>query len=218
MRTKALLGAAIIAAGLATSMAQNVYSLNVVGYYNVTIPAGGFAMVANQLDTTNNTLAALIPTAPDGSAFIKWNGTSYQTALYDELEPGWLPAERQNDTLNPGEGAFFKNSSAQPLTLTFVGEVVQGNTTNTLPAGFAIRSLVTPQAGSLAGDFGLPSNEDGAAIIKWDTAQQKYSTFLYDELEPGWLPAPGPAVGVGESFWSQRQADGSWVRDFTVPE
>jgi hypothetical protein len=38
MRTKTLLVAAVLAAGLATSMAQNVYSLNVVGYYNVTIP------------------------------------------------------------------------------------------------------------------------------------------------------------------------------------
>src|ERR1043165_8066346 len=57
MRTKTLVCAAILAAGLASSMAQsNVYSLNVVGYYNVVIPGGTKVMVANQLNTTNKPL------------------------------------------------------------------------------------------------------------------------------------------------------------------
>src|SRR5438270_9330702 len=40
MRTKTLLCMAALAAGVATSMAQNVYSLNIVGYANVPNPVG----------------------------------------------------------------------------------------------------------------------------------------------------------------------------------
>src|ERR1035437_742604 len=52
MRTKVLLCAAAMAASLASSMAQNVYSLNVVGYVNVTLPAQQFYAVANPLDAS----------------------------------------------------------------------------------------------------------------------------------------------------------------------
>ena len=67
MRTKVLLCAAALAASLASSMAQNVYSLNVVGYYNVTIPQNGLYMIANQLNTTNNTLDNVFANVADGS-------------------------------------------------------------------------------------------------------------------------------------------------------
>src|SRR3954470_8755678 len=74
MRTKALLCAAALAAGAATSMAQsNVYSLNVVGYYNVPVPANQLVLVANQLNTTNNTIAGLIQ-GPPNAQFYKYNG------------------------------------------------------------------------------------------------------------------------------------------------
>ena len=48
-------------------MAQaNVYSLNVVGYYQVTLPADQFTLVANQLDTGNNYISNVIPNISDG--------------------------------------------------------------------------------------------------------------------------------------------------------
>mgnify|MGYP007030112661 CR=1 FL=1 len=197
-------------------MAQNVYSLNVVGYYNVTVPAKGFAMVANQLVTTNQTLAGILPTAPDGTLFIKWDGAAYSTANYDELEPGWLPAGAGSRTFDLGEGAFIKNVTDAPMTITFVGEVKQGQTQTSLPLGYSIVSLSTPQAGALP-SFDYPY-EDGALVIKWDKVSQGYKTYNYDELEPGWMPST-PAVEVGEAFWSKRvTAPASWVRNFTVPQ
>src|SRR6267142_1053774 len=75
MRTKTLL-AAVLAAGVAASaVAQsNVYSLNVVGYYNVSMGAGQKVLLGNQLNTTNNTLAGVIPNPPPLSQFFKFNG------------------------------------------------------------------------------------------------------------------------------------------------
>src|SRR5262245_9396280 len=75
MRTKTLLCAAALAAGVATSMAQsNVYSLNVVGYVNVTTLGGGnFNMMANPLNNTNNSLTNLFAVAQDGDSIFTWD-------------------------------------------------------------------------------------------------------------------------------------------------
>ena len=74
MRTlKALACATALVAGVATSMAQsNVYSLNVVGYYNVPVTANQYVMIANQLNTTNNTIGSLLPNGPIGANLLKW--------------------------------------------------------------------------------------------------------------------------------------------------
>ena len=77
MRTKTtLVAAAILAAGIASSMAQaNVYSLNVVGYVNVTVQGGGaYNLIANPLNnTTGNTLTNIFsgPQSPS-SQVLKW--------------------------------------------------------------------------------------------------------------------------------------------------
>src|SRR5581483_447895 len=85
MRTKTILLSALLGlASGAAAMAQttNVYSVNAVGYINVTCPPG-FTMIANQLMTTNTTLAGLIPTAPDGTGFYKFVGNNFQVYTFD---------------------------------------------------------------------------------------------------------------------------------------
>jgi len=215
MRTKALLGAAILAAGLATSMAQNVYSLNVVGYYNVTVPAGGgLKMVVNQLDTTNNTLAALIKNVPDGTQFFKWTGSTYDGALYED--PGTGGEWSKSFDLPPGDGGFLKNNSGTALTITFVGEVKQGNLTNAVPAGYNIEGSIVPQAGKLSTDLKLPA-ADGDQVFKWTGGT--YAGYLYEDPGTGgeWSPSE-PTADVGEGFFSRKNAAINWVRNFTVPQ
>jgi hypothetical protein len=211
MRTKTLLCLAALAAGAATSMAQsNVYSLNVVGYINVTVPANGFALIANQLNTTNNTIGALIPTASDGAQFFKYNA-GYTAYTYDGLSAAWTPDG--NATLNPGEGGFFKNNTASAVTLTFVGEVMQGSLTNTLPKGYAIRSSIVPQAGTLTA-LGVPG-EDGDQVFTYNAG---YTTYTYDGLSAAWTPSE-PTIAVGQSFFikkSTTSVTNVWIRNFTV--
>lgn len=209
MRTKALLVAATFAAGLATSMAQNVYSLNVVGYYNVTVPANSFALIANQLNTTNNTLASLLPAPPDGTQFYKFTGSGWNAYVFDALEGAWQPDG--NVTLNPGEGGFIKNNTSAPMTITFVGEVLQGSLTNPIPAGYAVRSSMVPQAGALP-DLAFPA-QDGDQVFLFTGSG--YSSFVYDGLENAWTPS-NPTVSVGQAFFSRKAAAVDWVRNFTV--
>jgi hypothetical protein len=215
MRTKALLCLAALAAGVVTASAQ-VYSLNVVGYINVTVPANGFAMIANQLDSGNNTLGSLIPIAPDGAQFFKYNG-SYTASTYDGLGQVW---DNPGITLNPGEGGFFHNNTASALTLTFVGQVMQGTLNNPLPAGYAIRSSIVPQQGTLQ-DLGIPitgagTPSDGDQVFVYNGG---YSASTFDSLIPGWDTAGspgGPTIAVGQAFFIKSATAYTWTRSFTV--
>ena len=208
MRTKVLLCAAALAASLASSSAQ-VYSLNVVGYYNVTVPAGGFFMIANQLNTTNNTLRGLLPARPDGSQFFKYAG-GYAAAASDGVD--W----DTDFTLNPGEGGFYKDvTGGSGQTLTFVGEVLQGPLTNTLPVGNSIRSSIVPQEGKLTADLGVPG-EDGDQVFVYNNGYAAFANDGVDWDNPG---GGGPTIKVGQGFFYKKVTGGtatSWVRNFTV--
>jgi phage-related tail fiber protein len=212
MRTKVLLCAAALAASLASSMAQNVYSLNVVGYYNVTIPANGFYMVANQLNTTNNTLAALVPNATEGTGFFKYNGGySGDTFSFGAWGDG-------TQTLNPGEAAFFRDAGGgSGQVFTFVGEVLQNTSpglVNTLPIGNSIRASMVPQAGTMIA-LAVPGEEGDGVFVY--TGGYSGDTFSFGAW--GQNGGNGPNVAVGQGFFYKKAVGGvstSWVRSFTV--
>src|SRR5215831_13343879 len=159
------------ATGTMTATAQsNVYALNVVGYVNIAIPANQYVMIANQLNTTNNTIASLLPNPPDGTILSKFDNVFHAYAL-DDAVGAWTPDG--DATLNPGEGCFFKSPLA--TTLTFVGEIRQGTLTNTLPIGqYVIRSSIVPQAANPT-VLGVPA-EDGDILQLF---HGKYSAYVY---------------------------------------
>jgi hypothetical protein len=151
MRTKALfVAAAFGAAGLVSSMAQ-VYSVNVVGYVN-TVLKPGYNLIANPLETTANTVADLFP-GVDGMSVFKFVDGTYQIANYDAGLGEW---DNPAITLNPGEGAFVFNPTDADVTVTFVGEIVEGTKTNELPVGWSMKSSQVPQAGGLVSALGFP--------------------------------------------------------------
>jgi len=98
MRKTALLSLAALAAGALTASAQNVYSLNIVGYVNV--PVQPFNnLIANPLDNgAGNSASAILNLAPlndndwngsppagtlDQITVLWFNGTSFQNAYYE---------------------------------------------------------------------------------------------------------------------------------------
>jgi len=222
MRTKALLlAAAFAAAGVATSMAQ-VYSVNAVGYVNVTLKRG-FNLVANPLDAgAGNTMGNLAKNiqgqtfAPDGSRIFKFRNdlNRFVDAIADAGE--WLPANVASETIVPGEGFFFFNPNAADLTLTFVGEVKQGTAlANPLPRGFSIKSNIVPQEGTVQA-FGMPA-QDADRYFKYDATAQRYFDWIFDAGE--WVGSAGalPPLKVGEAFLLFRGTSaGTWTRSFNV--
>jgi hypothetical protein len=205
MRTKTLLLSAVLGVAIvATSLAQ-VYSVNVVGYVNKDIPAG-LSMIANPLKSTSDTLGALIPAPPLFSNFYKWNGAGFDIATFTLA--GWdLPAL----TLNPGEGAFLNTDSA--FTITFVGEVMEGNLVNPIPALLSIRASMVPQAGTIEA-LGLTTLGLFDNLYKWDASTTNW--VIYTLAPAGWDPSV-PSVAIAEPVFIYANAACSWDRNFTVP-
>jgi hypothetical protein len=212
MRTKTLLlAAATLAAGLATSTAQTVYSQNVVGYINQVIPVG-FSMIANQVDYdgtgTNNTLANIFPSAPINTHVYKFTDAGYSVYTY---VGSWVP--NSSLTLNPGEGVFINNPGPNPITNTFVGTVLQGTFTNAVPVGFSMKGYNVPISGVIGPNgLGYPA-ATGDHIYTWTGTNYQIFTYLGGST---WVPSE-PTINVGQSFFINRFGTSTnWVVNFTV--
>jgi hypothetical protein len=212
MRTKTLLLTAVLAAlGSASSLAQ-VYSVNAVGYINLSLRQG-YNVMANQLNGTNNKLGTLVPNAPDTTEAFKWDGAAQQFKSWVKITGvGWLGTDPEPD-VNPGEAVIL--NLAAPLAVTLVGEVPQGqNLTVNLAAGYSLVSSIVPQSAALE-TIGLPTADQDTVFILNATGAYDSWVFL---TGVGWLGSiPGsPTPKVGEGFWMQKTAAAVWTRNFSV--
>ena len=206
MKTKVLLIGAALGLAVATASADAVYSSNVVGYVNVDIVAG-WNMIANPLDSGNNVLSNVIPTAPYNTAVYKMVNGAYQITSFDEDEEAWL----DDFTLNPGEGVFVNTPEA--FTVTFVGEVKAGTHSVELPAGWSIVSSPTPVAGSLS-EIGLSSAVDFNDAV-YQFTPNGYNISVYDEDEEDWY-GDVENIAVGEAFFMKKANASTWTRTFEI--
>jgi len=203
MKTKTSILAALVAmAGSFSLLAQtNVYSLNVVGYVNVTV-GNGLSIIANPLTGATNTVAALFPNVPDQTAIYTFNGT-FQGNSFEF--GAW---SNPNQILLPGEGFFIYNPTTQ-YTNTFVGEVSSGSLTNPIPNGLSLRASQVPQSGLIQTVLGyIPG--DGDAIYQYHQGSG-YSGASFEF--GGW--SQEPTVGVGEGFFVyNNNPSRNWTRTF----
>jgi hypothetical protein len=186
-------------------MAQ-VFSANIVGYYNRTIPGNQFALLASQLKNGSNNISSIISGSHDGDLLYVWTGSGYASAQYLE-GIGWDP-DRE---IPPGTGFFYKNTFSNAVTLTFVGEVSTGSLSNSLPAGLSLKGAIVPQAGDLETIHGIQGG-NGDFIYKWTgTGYSTQNPQYFDGV--GWDPAPVVVVGEG-FFYKNAGAAKTWVRTF----
>jgi hypothetical protein len=233
MRTKTLLlTAALTAAGVATSMAQ-VYSVNMVGYINQSIPAG-YSMLANHLNNSpDNLVVTLFPAPPDGTTVYKFDPASggYAIATYIDPASGGTGWEGVVDmTLGPGEGCFFQSPSS--FTHTFVGEVQLASNLS-IGAGYQIVSSVLPQSLPLQGaaNDGVPAAPvglgftpaDNDTVYRFDSASGGYLIDTYIDPASGGTGWEGASAGapptpqIGEAFWISHSGPvNPWSRNFVV--
>jgi archaellum component FlaG (FlaF/FlaG flagellin family) len=236
MRTKVLICAAALAASLASSMAQNVYSLNVVGYVNVTLPHGKFAVIANPLDAsmggtiaTGNDMTNLfnINTAPliaNGSKIQQFISSisDYGSAInYASTTKKW----GSNFSMPPGNSVLYYNNGAADTVVTFTGQVPQGTySVTTLGRGqFTFTGSPIPIGGDVTNSttaVGLtPANGDTIAtfnsaisdwnsVTKWASTTKKWSSST--------TSAGGIAPGQGFLYYNNGAAANNWVSNFTV--
>jgi hypothetical protein len=208
MRTKTLvIAAAIAAVGAATSMAQ-VFSVNVVGYVNVTVPAGKYKIIANQLNNGGNTIEQVISNAPGGFIVYAYNNATQSFLIngYD-ADFGW---DDPAMVVAPGMGLFVRAPAGANANITFVGEVPQGTLNTPVGRNFSLLASQVPQAGRLQTDLGF-TPQVGDIVYRY--RNDRYLVSNFDEF--GWDEEP--ALEVGEGFYMFRSGNaGTWTRTFNV--
>jgi hypothetical protein len=228
MRTKTLiLTAALSIAAAATSMAQAVYSVNIVGYINLNIPAG-LSMIANQLDDSGSPRNQVqnILGNPSGNVTVNFFNPAtgnYDQSTYDPFGgptggPIWFDGNR---ILEPGGGAFV--DSVDAFTATLVGEVRLVSSLS-IPPGLSIRSSVIPQSAPVTAmgfPFDLPAAPDPVTIYRYNRTTGGYDSSSYDPFGGPtggaiWFPSP-PSPNIGESWFVDNAGASAliWPRTFT---
>jgi hypothetical protein len=205
-------------------MAQ-VYSVNAVGYINLTLRPG-FNMGANQLNRTPNNAVNTVITGglqPD-SQILKYinNPPSYDLEFWDGTKfveaDGTTPG---NMVINPGEGFFLFNADTANATVTLVGEVPQGATTVAIPSNFSAISSVVPQSLALTAANGFPQTAE-AQYISFNSTTQNYDNIVFNNggawvLADGVTVAPTPTPAVGQGFfYFNPEGPTTWNRSFSV--
>jgi len=222
MRTKVLLGLAVLTAGVATSMAQsNVYSLNIVGYANVPTPAGyAFHTAPFRVTTSANQAATDILPANtgqyDGNTILTWTGSGWSPANMDSASPTGFSDNGGNPIPAPlltgGKGYLYYNGQGVSNNITYVGEVRSGTNTINIPSSPEYSALGSP--GPLAGgitsvlQFTNPAGiYDGDAILRAVGAITGFNPANFDSAAPsgfsdaGGNPIPEPTIAVGQGFF-----------------
>lgn len=221
MRTKTiLLTAALSAAGVATSMAQ-VYSVNAVGYVNVTL-SSGFSLIANPLNgSPDNKLSSIWPVASDGTKVYLFNNPGgFQNAItffVDPDDPNNKFWDQPDQLIPPGRGMFV--SSPAPQSQTFVGEVPQGPALNVnVPVGANLISSIVPQQALITTVMGFPGSDGDKFYAFTGGAYENAKTFFVDPDDPNnkfWDNEPNPPVASG-FFLIRATAGMNWTRSFSV--
>lgn len=206
---------------MAASLAQ-VYSANVVGYVNVTVPSSGFVIIANQLKASGgDSLTNVIKSASANLTTLKWSTSLGQFLQYEyDTTVGWYDPNSGElldgtVTLKLGEAAFIRNGDGVTgaQTITFVGDVTTTNSANAadlnvpLPSGFSLVSAPIPLSTGITNSPLQFPGVDLAAYLRWDGTLQQYVEYDYSVDLASWydpnigeLVNPTPAVGEGFFF------------------
>jgi hypothetical protein len=230
MRTKTLLlTAALAAAGAATSMAQStIYSVNAVGYANITIN-NGFNLIADPFTkVTDRTAGALLGAPPSDVDIIKLRDDgAFETDSWSVADGFWSNSGDGTTamTIDEGKGIIVRNAGGA-FNVTFVGEVQQGTAAqgnqvqNPVTPGIIVRSSKIPQGapnGLLSDNLGLVPSV-GVTVTTYHVGGG-FDTFTYDPTIGGsnddnWN-SNQPNLRIGQAFFIQSPGT-SWNRDFTV--
>jgi hypothetical protein len=239
MKKTLLIAAAALAAGIISSQAQ-VYSQNIVGYANLPTPNGGTYLMAVpfKVGVSNGAneiwpVVGGIPTLPDFSEILVWNGSGYTGYVSDSGSPSFWDDANQNPidgapSLPVGSGFFLIPNGS--LTNTFAGVIaVSVNTSNNMAlpnGGTYLISSAVPYSGSVtngnpvtgAGGLGLSINgglPDFSEILVWNGSgydgyvSDSGSPSLWDDANQNPIDLP-PTLSVGQGFFLIPNGDFTW--------
>jgi hypothetical protein len=241
MRTKTLALSALLGMiGSASLIAQtNVYSLNAVGYINVTLYPGWNIVTCPLIGSSGSTISNLFPNTngqyqigsgrfTTGSTILEYvNGTGYvgsDTASSTAANgSGWSSGGQF--AITPGNAIWFFNPVAiggSNMTATFVGTVPQVSTaisaqlptglTNTVFPGWNLMGSVVPTSGDLV------TNSITSITTNLQFGPTSGDAILvFDPTYDASTSAQGGySTGIGGDYSVNRSHVGSWNVDPTT--
>lgn len=206
----------LLGAFLCATRAWSQTSVNAVGYVQVGF-APGYTFCCNPLHTTNDTVANLIPTAPDSSAVYLWDLDAQRFSAPSIYHNGWS----SNYALTMGKGFVLYTPTL--FTNTFVGEVMQGHLVLPIAGNnrFSLIGSLVPQAGNLT-TLEFPGSDGDSVYLQRRPTQSLTDAYSYFDgcgwFDPsGNFDTNGPMISVASGFFIQHAgSDTYWVRDFSV--
>jgi hypothetical protein len=242
MRTKTMILSALLGAlGSVSVMAQtNVYSLNAVGYINVTVLPGFNIVTCPLITSPDNTVGTVFNNAASNythcEVYFWFPGNtppSYSSDLAKNVGTANGPTTTVNtngwtdngtNVLAPGTACWFENNFLTNITITFVGTVPTGPITNNLVYGFNLAGSVVPTSGDLVTNSisALTNYNLGDVVYTYDaTNTPVYTTYTSTTHGPpigghgydgNWTSAGDPVIpNVGQGFWYENNTVGSTV-------
>jgi len=242
MRTKTVLLSALLGAlGSVSVHAQNVYSLNAVGYINETIYPGYNLISCPLITSPDQTLNTILPNGTGTGG--PYNGdtvyffspstgyTSTQGRAVNTGGTGWTSGASTN-VIPPGTGFWLYSGATSNITVTLVGTVPSGPMTNTLSSGYNLVSSIVPVSGDIYSNTisAFTNVNAGDSLYIFDPTQQKY-TFAYKAVNPAiagnggspWKLSSGgdpvlPNVGQAFFYYDSSVSPINWVENYSVSQ
>jgi len=203
MRTKTMLISALLGALSSVSvMAQtNVYSLNVVGYINVSIPPQWSILTCPLQCLPDNTLNTLLPNTngyfnqvspPLHTLVYAWTpGQGYlvqeEAVTTNANASGWRTGGA-DIALTPGSAVFIYNPFSTALSNTWVGTVTSGtNLVNPLLPGWNLVGSILPASGDLVTTslISLTNGQKQDLLYTYDPVLS-WAEYLYNAADAAW--------------------------------
>ena len=230
MRTKTLICMVALAVSAAISMAQSVYSLNIVGYANVPNPIGYTFQTAPFQVTTAVTNGAneILPVndgSRDGDQLLIWKGHGWAANGLDNMSPTGFSDSGGNPIpvpiLNAGMGYLYYNAQSISNKLTYIGQIRTGTNVVTIPSTvtreYSALGSPIPFVGGIItkGQFSNVGGAlDGNAIMRLVTAggiAKGYDPSYFDSSkstgfsDSGGNQIPEPQLVPGQGFLFDNQ-------------
>jgi hypothetical protein len=234
MRTKTLLLSTLLGAiGTVGLHAQSVYSLNAVGYINVTFPAATYTILTVPLQASpDNTLNTLLPNTSGqykkAQVFQFTGGTFTVTEVGVSTNvnaTGWATGGA-DVTINPGQAVWFYNPTATAMTATFVGSVLTGPQTNALIPGYNLVGSIVPASGDIVSNSitSLTNVSRHDFVYQYDPVNGygPQDAVVASGLGTGynneWTAGDPVVPNVYDGFWYFNNAttNNNWVENYSV--
>jgi hypothetical protein len=241
MRTKTVLLSALLGAlGGVSVHAQNVYSLNAVGYINVTLYPGLNIITVPLIASPDNTINTVLPNTnsvyPAGTTLWFYSpATLYSDAVAVPTtgrgsDPsGWNTGG--TNVVAPGTAFWFQNFSGTNLSATFVGTVPTGPVTNSLVPGLNLVSSIVPISGDVVTNSisELTNYNLGDTVYTYNPNVPPYYTIYQSGSGRGfgsgysnqWTGLGDPVIPfVGGGFFYENNSNivVNWLENYSVAQ